>query len=300
MADQRITASYSSRYTFTGKEQDALTGLQYFGARYYDARISLWYGVDPMAEKALSWTPYNYCLNNPIRLVDPDGRTPYPITIRSFHPSNGFPGSSLGPGLGRNYSGDDRGFSNNPSSSARISHTVTADAEKGTSSYSKNSTFSSPTSHPYFGESTGTPSGYANKTSLGNSSIGFETGYSGTNPLAYGPTADIDNKTFFNITETNGMLNVTANVYGDDFPNTEMFIQDPSGQSLFLGADVRTGGNDDFPLALIGGANENIMNINVNIKLDDKGNFTGVVKGDRTYTVSQWNEMFHDKSANKE
>jgi len=73
MADQRITASYSSRYTFTGKEQDALTGLQYFGARYYDARISLWYGVDPMAEKYPSWNPYNYTINNPVNLIDPDG-----------------------------------------------------------------------------------------------------------------------------------------------------------------------------------------------------------------------------------
>jgi len=57
MADQRITASYSSRYTFTGKEQDALTGLHYFGARYYDARISLWYGVDPMVDEMPTWNP---------------------------------------------------------------------------------------------------------------------------------------------------------------------------------------------------------------------------------------------------
>ena len=76
MADQRITASYSSRYPFTAKEQDALTGLHYFGARYYDARISLWYGVDPMAEKFADWNPYNYTLDNPILLFDPDGNGP--------------------------------------------------------------------------------------------------------------------------------------------------------------------------------------------------------------------------------
>jgi RHS repeat-associated protein len=76
MADQRITSSYSSRYTFTAKEQDAFTGLHYFGARYYDARISLWYGVDPMAEKMPEWSPYSYGFNNPIRMIDPDGREP--------------------------------------------------------------------------------------------------------------------------------------------------------------------------------------------------------------------------------
>jgi RHS repeat-associated protein len=73
MAEQRITASYSSRYTFTGKEQDALTGLHYFGARYYDARISLWYGVDPLAEQMPNHSAYNYVYNNPIRFTDQYG-----------------------------------------------------------------------------------------------------------------------------------------------------------------------------------------------------------------------------------
>jgi len=32
--------------------------------------------VDPLAEKYYSISPYAYCLNYPVRLVDPDGRTP--------------------------------------------------------------------------------------------------------------------------------------------------------------------------------------------------------------------------------
>ena len=37
-------------------------------------RFSFWYGVDPLAEKFPGFSPSNYCLNNPVMLVDPDGR----------------------------------------------------------------------------------------------------------------------------------------------------------------------------------------------------------------------------------
>ncbi len=65
---------YSSPYKFNGKELDAETGLYYYGARYYDPRISIWLSVDPLAEEFPSVNPYVYCLNNPINMIDPDGR----------------------------------------------------------------------------------------------------------------------------------------------------------------------------------------------------------------------------------
>ena len=60
-------------YTFSAKERDAETGLSYFGARYYSSDLSIWLSVDPMAAKYPSTSPYAYCRNNPIRLVDPNG-----------------------------------------------------------------------------------------------------------------------------------------------------------------------------------------------------------------------------------
>ena len=68
-----ILPSYSARYTFSGKERDEETGFSYFGARYYNSSYSIWLSVDPMSDKYPSISPYAYCGNNPIKLVDPSG-----------------------------------------------------------------------------------------------------------------------------------------------------------------------------------------------------------------------------------
>ena len=61
-------------YKFNGKEMDAETGLYYYGARYMNPVTSLWFGVDPLAEKYASMGGYVYTLDNPVKLVDTDGR----------------------------------------------------------------------------------------------------------------------------------------------------------------------------------------------------------------------------------
>ena len=60
-------------YTFSAKEKDSETGLSYFGSRYYSSDLSVWLSVDPMAAKYPSLSPYVYCADNPVRVVDPDG-----------------------------------------------------------------------------------------------------------------------------------------------------------------------------------------------------------------------------------
>ncbi len=69
--------TWNTPFLFNGKELDEETGLCYYGARYYNPRISLWYGVDPLAEKHPDKTPYHYCSNNPIMRIDPDGLTDF-------------------------------------------------------------------------------------------------------------------------------------------------------------------------------------------------------------------------------
>ena len=72
IANQK-TIGYDERFKFTGKERDAETGYDYFGARFYDYRKGFWNSVDPLADKYPGNTPYLYCNGNPIMLVDPNG-----------------------------------------------------------------------------------------------------------------------------------------------------------------------------------------------------------------------------------
>ena len=48
---EQNNTNWNTPYKFNGKEYDEETGLYYYGARYYDPRLSMWYGTDPMQEK---------------------------------------------------------------------------------------------------------------------------------------------------------------------------------------------------------------------------------------------------------
>ena len=66
-----------SRSDCNGKEKDYESGFHYYGARYYWSELLTgWLSVDPMVDKYPSISPYNYCIWNPIRLIDPDGKGP--------------------------------------------------------------------------------------------------------------------------------------------------------------------------------------------------------------------------------
>jgi len=70
-----------------------VTGLYYYGARYYDPRTSVWQSPDPILAEYMDgktnggvFNPKNlnmfgYTYNNPVNLVDPDGNNPGPIYL---------------------------------------------------------------------------------------------------------------------------------------------------------------------------------------------------------------------------
>ena len=66
--------TWNTPYLFNAKEFDEETGMYYYGARYYEPRLSLWMTVDPKMEKYRNVSAYVYCLNNPLKIIDPDGK----------------------------------------------------------------------------------------------------------------------------------------------------------------------------------------------------------------------------------
>lgn len=95
------SASSTNRFKFTGQERDPESGLDYFGARYYNSTLGRWMSADWSAAPAAipyahagdpqTYNLYSYVRGNPTSLVDGDG--------------HGFVGlSGLGGGLGRGIS----------------------------------------------------------------------------------------------------------------------------------------------------------------------------------------------------
>ena len=88
MPDRTLAEASSAKEDYAGHERDAETGLHYAGARYYMSALGRWTSVDPILQeqsarklleqdaRLLAMSPYNYTYDNPVNLLDPDGKTP--------------------------------------------------------------------------------------------------------------------------------------------------------------------------------------------------------------------------------
>jgi RHS repeat-associated protein len=69
-----------NRFAYGGKErlEQMNLGLLDFGARNLDKALGRWMTVDPLAdeENQVDLSPYAYAWNNPVKMIDPDGKLP--------------------------------------------------------------------------------------------------------------------------------------------------------------------------------------------------------------------------------
>ena len=66
------------QYKYNGKELDRIAGLNTYdyGARQYFPSLQMWDRMDPKCEYDYNISPYAYCRNNPVKLIDNDGKRP--------------------------------------------------------------------------------------------------------------------------------------------------------------------------------------------------------------------------------
>ena len=109
-------------FSYTGREWDALTGLYYYRARWYDASTGRFLSEDPAGFGAGDANLYRYVANSPMTLTDPSG------LCWSGSGSSGY--SSFGTGVGYDLSISSTGITSpftdsysNPTSSTAFSGT---------------------------------------------------------------------------------------------------------------------------------------------------------------------------------
>ena len=108
MAQQLGSNYYNSPYKFNVKELDEETGLYYYGARYYDPRTSIWLSVDPLAEKYPNVNPYVYTIDNPINLIDPNGKAVAKPPMRGTIKFNNFVKNVVNANIGQKVNWSDK------------------------------------------------------------------------------------------------------------------------------------------------------------------------------------------------
>jgi hypothetical protein len=231
-------------------------------------------------------------------MVDPDGQFPWPFWVRSFISS-----STAGGGTFR---GDGRGASTSMNVTSRVNYNFTYDGQKKTVSqgaFYSDFTLKYPTPLPG-----GTILPAIVKTATPHKSVGevqhlpdgdggsFETygfHYWAKDPITpqlVTPALDVHGSLILSEDLNKGILSINGDFTGDTFPSTEAFVVDQSGNKLLLGAHKEQG----TVLTLGGDSQTPIFSVDMQVKFDKKGNFTGVIQGDKTISVEKWNKQVQE------
>jgi len=273
------TGTTPNNYLFAGEQFDPDLGLYYNRARYLNVSTGRFWNMDTDEgddTDPLSLHKYLYAEANPIDNVDPSGtqidsieagmamgmtldalpqlnfntilqNAPKQETlyVRAFAPWKTFGGG---------FSGDNRSFttSRDKSLTSRITGMVTFLLPELT--ISLQTAYSDPSHHPALGTKTATPTISANATA---EKLHIEI--AGSNPLGRGTAPDIDVKLDMVVRTNHPNACYSGLLYGDAFPNVEVFVVNSKDQATMLDTFTTSGGRNSGPLVYLPGNNNRPM-----------------------------------------
>lgn len=142
-----------------------------------------------------------------------------------------------------------------------------------------------------------------NQYSHGNKKV-IDLMYSTKNPLTpkiFTPYVDVKARYVLDYDVEANAWDISFTVYGDGYPSTEAFIEDMSGQRLFLGARKE----EETPAKrLYGGPEKLLFTGKIRVNLDESYNFKSIVVGSgneaKEYSVQDWNKLVEQNFKNED
>lgn len=293
----KAAGSLENKLKYNGKEQQHQefsdrSGLEWYdyGARMQDPQLGRWMVGDPKADKSVWISPYNYCLNNPLKFFDPDGRYPIYILTRAYAPFATF-------GPGDKWYGDNRGATLDRGASYRSAVSIKYDTEtKMTEAFGGHAR-----SHTVDGTKDAvSTTKVEDRTKPGSDFIDVHS--AGRNEAQSG-SWDIDQFTELNVKtegslKSNHILKITGTISGDDFPNQESMVYDSKGNGLWLGNYETKGDREWGPVVDLAGTDDILtIRVDLRIKVNKDGVFQGVIVKDKDgkdtmISMADWNKKF--------
>ncbi|MBX2826014.1 MAG: hypothetical protein KTR33_14875 [Gammaproteobacteria bacterium] len=244
---------------------------------------------------------------------EPEQNHRYVLTTRSFAPPESFGGG---------FQGDNRGYTTDPDVTSRITSTIAVDTDDQVNITADDvSAHSDPSIwHPVpFYAPTETPTVEILHQDVEHqedvSIISVKTKHAGEDavpavtlpgwsPVAPGqqfnPSPSLDVYTDLRLVDNRQLntLSISGQITGDNFPATEVFITDNSGQSLFLATGRPPAiASPIFNLPNYGMGPRHVADVAVVVNTDEQGNFVSVQLGNEEIPIDEWNETFEQRDA---
>jgi len=294
----RTTASSGYRYGFQGQEQDdELKGdgnSVNYKYRMHDPRIGRFFAVDPLSSSFPWNSPYAFSENRVIDGIELEGLEVVSVHSYSFAPFETFGGGFVGDGINRKFG--DRIIQEDGKENFRIGVNIKidlADAKKLEENLATTTSTHKPT-----GVTAQSETNFQEPVQFKDNKLWFQMQGNddallwGLNPGFIDVKVDVSFKQIEGTTQ----FRVSGRVYGDRFPANETYLEDKSGNRLFLGVSApdMVAWHAPFHQLLLD-ARDAMSKFSFTIEFNEDETFKNVILNNGTsYTIDEWNKIFEN------